>query len=246
MVDLQQVKRPLNLGHRGALSLAPENTLASFARARDSGADGVEFDVQLSADAQLVIIHDHTLERTTDGRGGVVSRSLAELKQLDAGRWFDPGYAGERIPTLQEVIDLLGNQMLLNIEIKSKPGENGDLEQSVIECIRRNRCEGKVLISSFNMESLRRVRQAAPELPIGVLYSHPLDEEEITDLRAEAVHPQWTLVDEDLVQRAHAAGRKVNVWTVNEEADQRRMIALGVDAIITNFPQRLASILHER
>jgi glycerophosphoryl diester phosphodiesterase len=246
MVDLPQVKRPLNLGHRGALSLAPENTLAAFRQACDAGADGVELDVQLSADAHLVIIHDDTLERTTDGQGEVAMRTLAELKQLDAGRWFDPGCAGERIPTLQEVIDLLGNQMLLNIEIKSKSGDSGDLPNRVVECIRRNHLERTVLLSSFNLETLRHVRYTAPELSIGVLYSHPLGEDELAGLRVEALHPRWTLADERLLQRAHAAGQQVNVWTVDEETDMRRMIALGVDAIITNFPQRLASILRER
>src|ERR1700694_1070503 len=98
MIYSKQARRTVNWGHRGAMSLAPENTLAAFALAREVGADGVEFDVQLSADGEVVIIHDHTLERTTDGRGAVAERTLAELKKLDAGRWFDVRYAGERIP----------------------------------------------------------------------------------------------------------------------------------------------------
>ncbi|MEP7199675.1 MAG: glycerophosphodiester phosphodiesterase family protein, partial [Chloroflexota bacterium] len=171
--------RPLNLGHRGALSLAPENTLAAFAVAREVGADGVEFDVQLSADGQLVIIHDDTVDRTSDGHGLVNALTLAELKRLDVGRWFGAQFAGERIPTLQDVFDLLGRQMLLNIEIKSKSGvttDDGDngLIAKVVECVQRNGMGDCVLISSFNFASLRRVRQLDPTLRIGALYSRPL------------------------------------------------------------------------
>src|ERR1700694_1997865 len=127
MIYSKQARRTVNWGHRGAMSLAPENTLAAFALAREVGADGVEFDVQMSADGELVIIHDQPLGRTPEGGGAVANHSLAELKQLDAGRWFDARYAGERIPTLQEVIDLLGGEMFLNIEIKGGHGESAGL-----------------------------------------------------------------------------------------------------------------------
>ena len=245
MVDAKQAKLPMNLGHRGASSLAPENTLAAFAKAREVGADGVEFDVQLSADGELVVIHDHTLERTTDGRGAVAAHTLVDMKQLDAGRWFDARYTRERIPTLQEVIDLLGGEMFLNIELKGGHGECAELPDRVVECLRRNRCEGRVLLSSFHLEALRRVREIAPDLAIGVLYAHPVGEDKIAGLRAEALHPEWKVAGEELVRSAHAAGQKVNVWTVNAEADMRNLIALGVDAIITNYPQLLATILKE-
>jgi len=263
--ELSMTKLPMNLGHRGALSLAPENTLAAFAKARDVGADGVEFDVQLSADGELVIIHDHTLERTTDGRGAVSNHTLAGLKRLDAGHWFDACYSGERIPTLQEVIDLLGGEMFLNIELKGGHDESAELPERVVDCIRRNQCEERVLLSSFHVEALHRVREIAPDLAIGVLYSHPLGsgpharctsapaagsreplgEDQIAGLRAEALHPEWKLAGTELVRSAHAAGQKVNVWTVNAEAHMRNLIALGVDAIITNYPQLLATILKE-
>jgi glycerophosphoryl diester phosphodiesterase len=245
MIDTKHVKRAMNLGHRGAMSLAPENTLAAFALAREVGADGVEFDVQLSADGEPVIIHDHTLERTTDGHGAVAAHTLGELRQMDAGRWFDARYAGERIPTLQEVIDLLGGEMFLNIEIKGGHGESAGLPDRVVECVRRNRIEGRVLLSSFQLDALYRVREIAPELAIGVLYSHPLGEEKVAGLHAEAVHPEWKMASAEVVRSAHAAGQQVNVWTVNAEADMRNLIALGVDAIITNYPQLLATILNE-
>ena len=243
MTDGMRVKRPLNLGHRGACSLAPENTLAAFAKAREVGANGVEFDVQLSADGELVIIHDHTLERTTDGRGAVATHTLAELKQLDAGRRFDAQFAGERIPTLQEVIDLLGDPMYLNIELKAGYGQAEALPARVVECVRRNGCQARVLLSSFELDALRRVRAIAPELAIGVLYSSPPDPAQVAALHPEALHPEWKLAGKELISSAHAAGRQVNVWTVNAEADMRSLIALGVDAIITNYPQRLAALV---
>ncbi|MBI5879481.1 MAG: glycerophosphodiester phosphodiesterase [Chloroflexi bacterium] len=241
------MKLPFNFGHRGAMSIAPENTLVSLAAARDAGADGVEFDVQFAKDRALVIIHDDALERTTNGHGRVSDYTLAELQALDAGGRFDARFAGERIPTLDEVFALPGRPLALNIEIKLEPAlkEDTGLEQAVVDCIRRNRAESRVLISSFNWHALRRIRRIAPDLRIGVLYAHPIDEAEVADLRAEAMHPRWSLVDAEFVQRVHARGQQVNVWTVNEEADMRRMIALGIDTLMTNFPQRLKPILDD-
>lgn len=190
-------------------------------------------------------MHDEQLERTTNGAGACFDKTLSELKKLDAGQWFDAQFAGEHIPTLQEVFDLLGHTMLLNIEIKGKSAEIG-MEAKVVECVRRNQAIERVIVSSFNWASLRRVRELEPCIRIGLLYRQPVADSQLTTLNAEAIHPQWNLVDEGLMARAHARGQQVNVWTVNEEADMRRMIALGVDAIITNFPQRLRTMLHIR
>lgn len=237
--------RPLNVGHRGALSIAPENTLAAFAAARAAHADGVEFDVQLTRDGELVIIHDDAVDRTTDGHGSIAAMTLAEIKKLDAGSRFDSRFSGERIPTLQEVLDLLGTQMLLNIEIKSKSAEAGALEEKVVEVVRRNALEAHVILSSFNPVSLRHVRTLAPDLRIGYLFERVQDPAVVAELQPEALHPHWKLVTPELIAEAHAQGRQVNIWTVNEECDLRQMIALGVDAIITNWPQRLGALLAE-
>lgn len=236
---------PLNYGHRGAMAIAPENTLVSMAAARDAGADGIEFDVQFAKDRSLVIIHDDRLERTTNGTGRVAEHTLAEIQALDAGGRFDARFAGERIPTLEQVFALPGRPMAMNIEIKLDPplAEDTGLEQVVVDCIRRHRMEPRVLISSFNWHALRRIRRIAPDLRLGVLYGHAIDEAEVADLRAEAMHPRFTLVDAEMVKRAHGRGQQVNVWTVNEEADMRRMVELGVDTIMTNFPHRLAPLL---
>jgi glycerophosphoryl diester phosphodiesterase len=230
------------MGHRGALSIAPENTLASFAAAREAQANGVEFDVQLSRDGALVIIHDETVDRTTDGHGAIADLTLAEIQRLDAGSRFDARFAGERIPTLQQVFDLLGTRMLLNIEIKSKSADGGALEEQVVANVRERALESRVIISSFNPATLRTVRRIAPDLRLGYLYEREADAALIAELQPEALHPRWTLATPALVAEAHAQGRQVNVWTVNEEADLRAMIALSVDAIITNWPQRLAGL----
>jgi glycerophosphoryl diester phosphodiesterase len=236
--------RPLNFGHRGAKSIAPENTLASMRTARDAGADGVEFDVQFSKDRALVVIHDDHLDRTTDGHGPVSSLPLAELQQLDAGSRFDARFAGERIPTLADIFGLDGRPLDFNIEVKLDPALKADtgLEQAIVDCIRQWRMERRVLISSFNFHALRRVRKIAPDLKIGVLYDKPIDEASIADLHADALHPRWSLLDAGFVARTHVRGQRVNVWTVNEVDDMRRMIALGVDLIMTDFPQRLKTL----
>jgi glycerophosphoryl diester phosphodiesterase len=232
--------RPLNLGHRGASGSAPENTLAAFRLARALGADGVELDVQFSQDKQLIILHDNTLDRTTNGQGPADALTLAELKMLDAGGWFNPQFAGERIPTLQETFDLFKHTpFYLNIEIKSNG--DADLAAAVVECAQRNNLEHQVIISSFDQTMIRRVRQLAPNLRIGFLYSKPEALQQL-DFAPDALHPHWQLVNAAFMQEAHARRQQVNLWTVNETDDLRRMVALGVDAIITNYPERLRAV----
>ncbi len=244
--SLSRVSRPLNVGHRGASALAPENTLAAFREARAVGADGIEFDVQFSRDRQLIVFHDKELERITGIHGLVAEKTLAELKQLDAGSWFDAKFAGDQIPTLDEVFDLLDGQMLLNIEIKSDAQDEMGLEAAVVDCVQRNHLTQHVLISSFDLACLTRVRQIDPSIRIGVLFDKPLSDSRLASLNAEALHPNWKMVDEQMLQRAHERGQQVNVWTVNAPADMQRMISLGVDGIITNFPHSLKKILDEK
>jgi glycerophosphoryl diester phosphodiesterase len=236
--------RPLNLGHRGASGSAPENTLAAFALAREFGADGIELDVQFSQDQQLIIIHDDTLDRTTNGHGRADALTLAELKTLDAGRWFNTKFADERIPTLQETFELFkGTTFYLNVEIKS----DGDtrLADAVVACVQRNDMSEQVILSSFDQAMLRRVRHLAPALRIGFLYSKP-DALQTLDFAPAALHPHWKLIHAEFVQQAHTRGQQINLWTVNETDDLRRMVVLGVDAIITNYPERLRAVISEQ
>lgn len=238
----------LNLAHQGANAAAPANTLAAFRLAAEMGADGIELDAQLSRDGEVVVIHDFAVDRTTDGRGAVRSMTLAQLKELDAGRWFDPTFAGERIPTLQEVFDTVGHCLLVNVEIKSLPGRSRGLEAEVVRLIEDNNLTHRVIASSFNPLALRQVKRLNPNIPTALLYAPG---QPVFLRRAwlaafaphEFRHPHHTLVDERLMAWARREGYRVNTWTVNEPDEMRRLLALGVDGIITDYPDRLAEIL---
>ncbi len=238
--------RTLNIAHRGASAIAPPNTLAAFRRAAQLGADGVELDVHLSADGVPVVIHDFTVDATTDGTGRVGEMPLAALKELDAGSRFDPAFAGERIPTLEEVFTEVGGRLLINVELKSMPGNDyPGLEAAVAALIRRHDLTAQVLVSSFNPFALRRFRREMPEVPIGFLYeTAPLSRAArlaaaVVGLRPHAVHPWWGMITPQTVRRAHARGRRVVAWTVDDPAAMARLAEWGVDAIITNHPDRM-------
>lgn len=246
--------RTLVFAHRGARERAPENTLPAFEEAAILGADGIELDVQLSADGALVVIHDFTLERTTNGTGRVAEKTLAELRTLDAGAWFAPQFAATRIPTLDEVLEAVKGRLLVNIELKTFSLTDQTtrlrLAQSVLECIRKHGMERQVLISSFNPLALRVMRQLTPQIAIGYLYAPdlplPLAKGWLARPligRHEARHPHFSMVDEAYMRWARRHGYRVNVWTVNDPADIQRMCALGVDMIISDRPDVALSIV---
>jgi glycerophosphoryl diester phosphodiesterase len=241
--------RPLNIAHRGASAYAPENTLAAFRLALEMGADGFELDVMLSADGHLVVIHDDTADRTTDGSGPVQEKTLAELKALDAGARFDARFAGERIPTLREIFDLVaGDRAFVNVEIKTDSLKGDGLEEKLVALIRRYGLGECLLISSFNPFALWRMRRLAPDLPLALLYA----EDQRIHLRdrwfaflshPDALNPSFRMATQEHVRRAKSKGHRLYVWTVDEEKEMRRLIALGVDGIITNKPDLLRQVL---
>ena len=251
MATLDQLysNRTLNWGHRGASGHAPENTLSAFLLAADMGANGIELDVHLSADGEAVVIHNDTVDATTNGSGRVSSLTLEELRSLDAGSWFSPGFAGERLPTLQEVFDAVGHRLFINIEIKVERGHHPlDQEAEVVRLIEDNQMVDRVIISSFAPSSLRRTRKMNPNIPLGLLYSDKETTWLPTLLRwlgvpFDALHPRFGMVDARYVKRARQGGKRVNVWTVNTADDMRRMRDLGVDGIITNYPDVLDAVL---
>ncbi|HOA34860.1 MAG TPA: glycerophosphodiester phosphodiesterase [Bacillota bacterium] len=241
----------LNMGHRGAPEAAPENTISSFLAAEALGAHGIELDVMLSRDGKLAVIHDYDLDATTSGKGPVKDYTMAELKKLDAGSWFDEAFAGERIPTLEEVIEILDPQTLLNIELKTESPATDGLENAVVEVIREYDLYDRVLVSSFNPIALLRVKWADKKIPVGLLYAPDLPRYLsegwfISILRPEALHPEIRMVDEKYMEWARKKGFRVNVWTVNEAADLKRMLDLGVDGIITDRPDLLRELMLER
>lgn len=227
--------------------MAPENTLSAFLRAIELGADGVELDVQLSADGALVVCHNFDVDQTSNGHGRIAALSLGELKQLDFGRWFGPQFAGEQIPTLDEVFDQLRPRALVNIELKTASLRHTGLEAGVAGLIARRGVYDRVVVSSFNPVALCRVRRLDPQIEIGLLYApnlpvvlarawlRPL-------VRPHALHPEQTLVDARYMAWARRRGYAVNVWTVNETAAMRRLVDLGVTSIITDYPDRLAAL----
>ncbi|MBN1887740.1 MAG: hypothetical protein JW850_07105 [Thermoflexales bacterium] len=239
------------MAHRGARRVAPPNTLAAFVRALELGADGVELDVHLSADGVPVVIHDFSLEATTDGHGPVSSKTLAELKELDAGSAFDPAFAGERIPTLEEVFEAIGQLALINIELKALGPLGGGLERAVAGLVQKHGLEKRVLCSSFNPFALRRIKRLLPHVPAGLLYAPDVPFYQRRAWLAplcphEARHPHYTMLTPSSLQALRRRGYRVNVWTVNDPADMRRMIEMGVDAIITDRPDTLAHILRDQ
>jgi len=240
---------PLNIAHRGASAAAPQNTLAAFRKAAELGADGIELDVQLSADGVAVVIHDFVVDHTTDGLGRVADKTLVELKALDAGVRFSPQFAGERIPTLAQVFESLDGRLLVNVELKCWRRSDA-LAASAVQLVRRHAMEKRVLFSSFNPLALRAVKRLAPEIPVGLLYAPDLP---IYLRRAwlaplvphEARHPSFTIVNETMMRWCHARGLRVHAWTVDEPAGMRRLIAAGVDGIITNKPDVLVKVIGE-
>lgn len=244
----RDAKRPLIFAHRGACKVAPENTLPAFQAALDLGADGIELDVQFSSDGKLVVIHNPTLEATTDGAGRVTAHTFEALRSLDAGRHFGSQFAGTPLPALDEVLDLCKGRLLMNIELKSLSSNTANIGVDVVAAVRARDMANQVVISSFNPLALRRAKKAGPEIECALLTAPDLPGWMRAGLtfsyaRADAVHPEFPMVDEAYM--AWAARRKLPVrpWTVNETADMQRMIALGVDAIITDVPDVALALL---
>ena len=247
-LDRFHQSRVLNFAHRGASHDAPENTLAAFHLARDLGADGVELDVQASKDGEAVVIHNFTVDATTDGQGAVNDKTLAELKELDAGYWFDERYAGQRIPTLQEVIVEVGHQLLLNIELKTQGLGSARLAAEVVRLIEDHNLVHRTIVSSFNPFALRQVKRLNPRINTGPIHSFDLPGHLVRTLLTlltvpNALHPDKNLLAREYMNWAQEKGYRVNAWTVDEPAEMKRLIALGVDGIITNRPHVLRNIL---
>ena len=235
--------------HRGASGYAPENTIPAFKLAVEQKADGVELDVHLSSDGKLMVIHDETVDRTSNGTGRVVDMTCQELKKLDFSNGM-PGYKDVRIPTLKEVYGLLKNTNLtINVEIKCDVVIYYGIWDKVIELEREMGMQGRIIYSSFNHYSLLKVRRLDPNAVCGLLYDAMLYQpwDYARQLGVQALHPHFsepTFVTGE-VEAAHRLGLSVNVWTVNEEADLRRMAEMGCDGIISNYPDVALRVLRE-
>jgi glycerophosphoryl diester phosphodiesterase len=225
-------------GHRGASADAPENTLPAFALALGQGADGVELDVQLTRDHEVVVIHDETLERTTDGHGWVADHSLAALRSLDAsaGR---PGFSGTQIPLLAEVLELVrDSDAVVNIELKTDDIPYLGIEEKVLEVVAASGVADQVLFSSFNHYTLANLRKLGAAQPLGALVAERLFKpwRYAESVPVAALHPSYKACTRKLVAKCHKRGVAVHTWTVDDPKDITKQLRLGVDAIITDVP----------
>lgn len=245
-------KHPLFVtAHRGFSGAAPENTLAAFEAAIAAGVDMIELDVHLSRDGRLVVIHDDTLNRTTDGRGNVADKTLAELQALDAGSWFDPRFAGEKIPTLAQVLVLTRGRTLLNIELKKGknfPYTMEELAERTLEEVERAGMLDKVLFSSFDPAAIDRIQALNPRLPVGLITQKAwaTPEEAGGGKAYPTLNSLYKNLNAENVRLAHSRGVRIHAWTVNTPEEMEQVIGLGVDGIITNHPDRLIEILSRK
>ena len=242
-MDLATFEKPLIMGHRGYQARYPENTLVSFLAAVEAGAQFVELDVTLTRDQQVVIMHDDTVDRTTNGSGRVSDYDLEALQQLDAGSWFHPRFSGERIPSLDEVLEKVAPKAHINIEIKSYEltdcALNGQVEQGVIDLLLARGVEKRVLISSFDPEVLKKIQLLNPGIKVALISKRSPPDETVArclELGAFSYHPHLDYIDRELVGALHKADVHVFPWNINDAGDVRHAFSMGVDGLIAKDP----------
>jgi glycerophosphoryl diester phosphodiesterase len=233
--------RPTIFAHRGSSAHAPENTLAAFEMAIRQGAEGIELDAKLTADDQVVVIHDPTVNRTTGVNGVVRQMNLAELKKLDAGSHFDYGFRGEHIPSLDEVFETVGHRIFINVELTNYTSPLDNLPEAIARIVLRHKLEKRILFSSFNPIALIKIKRLLPKTPIGLL---ALPGKSGAWSRSwpgrligyQALHPEASDLSEGLIKKIHQWDCRVHVYTVNSEQQMRQFFAWGVDGLITDDP----------
>lgn len=232
------------IAHRGASGYAPENTLAAFEKAADLRIEWIELDVALTKDNHPIIIHDDTLDRTTNGVGEVGCYTLAELKKLDAGSWFASGYHQEKLPTLTQLISFLEKtNMKANIELKSLPGREKALVHAVLNEMSTylSQYNHRILFSSFSVPTLMLLREAAPNVSIGLLMERWLPDWQgmANQLNSVAIHVDKEIVTATHAKEVKAQGRQFLCYTVDEPSEANLLLNIGIDAIFTNVPDRV-------
>lgn len=232
-----------NVAHRGATGYAPENTIAAFDLAVEMKADYIEIDVQRSKDGKLVLIHDTTVDRTTDGTGKVGDLTFDQLRSLDAGSWKGEQFAGEQIPTFEEILERYHGKVGILIELKA-PELYPGIEEQVAKALKERNLDKpqneKIIIQSFNFESMKKVNDLLPKVPVGVLTSNRADTtaEALQEFStyADWFNPSYGIVTEELVNQVHSLGMKIGSWTVRSQEAADFLFEMNVDAIITDYP----------
>ena len=238
-------KFPEVIAHRGFKTIAPENTIVAFSKAIELDVDGIELDVHLSKDKRIVVIHDETLQRTTNGSGYVKDFNYNDFKKLDAGSWFSAEYKREKIPMLEEVFELLkDSKKILNIELKNSIVEYEDIERMVIDMIVKYTFQEHTIISSFNHYSLRKVKAIKPEIRTAILCNNITFEllEYMKKYKANDIHINVLALNKELLNCCKANGIKLRCFTVNAKSDMKKLVQIGVDGIITDYPDVLLGL----
>jgi glycerophosphoryl diester phosphodiesterase len=246
----EQFSKPMIFAHRGACALAPENTLPSFELAFAHHADAIELDAKLSKDGLVMVIHDQSVDRTTDGTGKVNQLSLSELKSLDAGSFFGKEFTGVKIPTLDEVFESVGQKLFVNVELTNYKSSGDTLVEKVVEVVRRHNMQDRVLFSSFLPKNLVKSQVLLPQTPVALLcfpgvmgmISRSVFNRHYSP---HIIHPYLNDVNSRYVKLEHNIGRRVHAWTVNAEKDIQRLKIEGVDGLFTDNPLNTRKILEK-
>lgn len=230
--------------HRGASKTAPENTIPAFEQAVESGADYIELDVQLTKDGRLIVLHDDKIDRTTDGKGMASELTYDEIQQYSAGKWFDKEgtYSDVKVPEFREVLDAVGGDILLNIEIKNH-GDINRTAEMVVELIDEYELRKSCYVTSFSYKALKKVKELDPKIKTALI-SHIAPSTVYSQMKyIDAVSMNYLFVNQSVVNYAHRSGKRVFVWTVDRTADMQKMVSLGVDNIITNCPEKAVEVV---
>jgi glycerophosphoryl diester phosphodiesterase len=238
------MRKPWVIAHRGASGHAPENTMAAFQRAVELGAGFIETDLHLTRDARFVAIHDAALERTTNGRGNVHDFTLHELHRLDAGHWYDRKFMGERIPTLEQILEFSRkHDVVFYLEVKYDAAWG--MHHALVGALQKSQDAARTIVISFDPSTLESIRKLDGSLMTGLLVEQAVFDpvQMAVEVGARQLCPRFAMVTRELVESAHRADLHVATWTVNEADDMRAMIAAGADGIMTDFPDRLQIVL---
>jgi glycerophosphoryl diester phosphodiesterase len=241
------------IAHRGASAYYPENTIISFEGAIRLNADMVELDVQLTADGEVVVFHDEEISRCTNGRGRIADHTLAKVKKLDAGGWFDEKFQSEKIPTLAEVLSVCKNKIAVNIEVKTEAvtsAISGGIEEKCLQIVDRIGMREHVIFSSFDPRAVQHLRQLDHQAPAAVLYEKKhygskLPSAIVASLDAAAFNCSQREISPKWLADLKRHGIPVNIYTVNDEKNMKRLLAMGVGGIFTNYPDILKSVLED-
>jgi len=235
----------IKIAHRGSSGSYPENTRLAFEKAIEAGADMIEMDCRLSKDGHVVVIHDDRLDRTARAKGFVKGKTLKQLKKLDVGAWLKKSFKGERILTLEEILEIVSGKVEINLEIKSVLHGPLGIELKVLFIVSHFDYLERTIFSSFDYQSLRRLRELAPDVRIGVLYGAGIKDnpfQAAREMNAYSLHIQREFATPHFLEEARELGLKSFVWTVNEVKEMEKFLSLGVDGIISDFPEKFWKI----